>query len=150
MGAPKKTDEYKKNYIKENLEVFIAKSKRNVEVVNGYESKEGDELKKIYLSVQGSIRRTKNKNNSKPKDETNNTSIELALIEQLKNIIEKSNSTEDVLEYQSKIEDLNQVCVEQLEKIMKNDIQAKEEEIQVLLDKINSLGGKKYKLVEEE
>ena len=56
MGAPKKTDEYKKNYIKENAEIYVSRNKKNAETLKGYEEKSGDELHKVYFSVQTSVR----------------------------------------------------------------------------------------------
>ena len=63
-------------------------------------------------------------------------------------MIKKSNSTEEVIEYQSQLEDLVALCVERLEKIMQNDIAAKENLAKDLIEQLNKLG-KKYKLVEE-
>ena len=74
--------------------------------------------------------------------------IDITNINQLKEIIKKSNSTDEVIAYQSELEDLVAYCVERLEKIMVKDIQAKEDKAKQLIEELNKLG-KKYKLIEE-
>lgn len=145
MARKALTDEQKIKYIADNAEVFIERSKKNAEKLNGYENLKGEELHKIYMVVQGSVRRSQTKSN----ETLPNAAIDITVFGQLKEMIKKSNSTEEVIEYQSQLEDLVALCVERLEKIMQNDIAAKEDLAKDLIEQLNKLG-KKYKLVEEE
>ena len=145
MARKALTDEQKIKYIAENAEVFIERSKKNAEKLIEYENLKGEELHKIYMVVQGSVRRSQTKSN----ETLPNAAIDITVFGQLKEMIKKSNSTEEVIEYQSHLEDLVALCVEQLEKIMQNDIAAKEDLAKDLIEQLNKLG-KKYKLVEEE
>lgn len=145
MARKALTDEQKIKYIADNAEVFIERSKKNAEKLIGYENLKGEELHKIYMVVQGSVRRSQTKSN----ETLPNAAIDITVFGQLKEMIKKSNSTEEVIEYQSQLEDLVALCVERLEKIMQNDIAAKEDLAKDLIEQLNKLG-KKYKLVEEE
>lgn len=145
MARKALTDEQKIKYIADNAEVFIERSKKNAEKINGYENLKGEELDKVYKIVQGSIRRSNTTaNNASPITDA----IDITVFGQVKEMIKKSNSTEEVIEYQSQLEDLVALCVERLEKIMQNDIAAKENLAKDLIEQLNKLG-KKYKLVEE-
>ena len=146
MARKALTDEQKIKYISDNAEIFCERSKKNAEKINGYENLKGEELHKIYTVVQGSIRRSNTTaNNASP----NTDAIDITVFGQIKEMIKKSNNTEEVIEYQSQLEDLVALCVERLEKIMQNDIAAKEDLEKDLIEQLNKLG-KKYKLVEEE
>ena len=145
MARKALTDEQKINYITDNKEVFCERSKKNAEKINGYENLKGEELHKIYMVVQGSIRRSQTISN----EALPNAAIDITVFGQIKEMIKKSNNTEEVIEYQSNLEDLVALCVERLEKIMQNDIAAKEDLAKDLIEQLNKLG-KKYKLVEEE
>lgn len=146
MARKALTDEQKIKYIADNAEVFCERSKKNAEKIIGYENLKGEELHKIYMVVQGSIRRSNTiANNASP----NTDAIDITVFGQIKEMIKKSNSTEEVIEYQSNLEDLVALCVDRLEKIMQNDIAAKEDLAKDLIEQLNKLG-KKYKLVEEE
>ena len=124
MARKALTDEQKIKYIAENAEIFIERSKKNAEKLIGYENLKGEELHKIYMVVQGSIRRSNTTaNNASP----NTDAIDITVFGQVKEMIKKSNSTEEVIEYQTQLEDLVALCVERLEKIMQNDIAAKED-----------------------
>ena len=57
MARKALTDEQKIKYISDNAEIFCERSKKNAEKINGYENLKGEELHKIYMVVQGSIRR---------------------------------------------------------------------------------------------
>ena len=145
MARKPMTDEQKIKYIADNAEVFVERSKKNADKLNGFENLKGVELDKVYKIVQGSIRRS----NTKAENASSNTAaIDITVFGQIKDMINKSNSTEEVIEYQSQLEDLVAVYVDQLEKIMQNDIAAKEDLAKELIEQLNKLG-KKYKLVEE-
>ena len=145
MARKALTDEQKINYITDNKEVFCERSKKNADKLNGFENLKGEELDKVYKIVQGSIRRSNTTaNNASPITDA----IDITVFGQVKEMIKKSHNTEEVIEYQSQLEDLVALCVEQLEKIMQNDIAAKENLAKDLIEQLNKLG-KKYKLVEE-
>lgn len=145
MANKAKTEDFYRKYIADNSELYVSISNRNMSNLDNFENLNGEELKKLYLKVQASIRRHNNKANQS--SETVN--VDMNAFGKIKEMIKKSKSTEEVIEYQSQLEDLVAVCVDQLEKIMQKDIEAKEDLAKELIEQLNRLG-KKYKLVEED
>lgn len=145
MANKARTEDFYRKYIADNAELYVDISKRNLSNLDGYENMDGENLKKLYLKVKASLRRHNNKANQS----SGIANVDMSAFVKIKEMIKKSKSTEEVIEYQSQLEDLVAACVDQLEKIMQNDIAAKEDLAKELIEQLNKLG-KKYKLVEED
>lgn len=112
---------------------------------------DGDDSERLIKTVNkwyGIVNSTKERKPRTKKVVEPSFEIDMTSINQVKETIKKSDSTDEVLAIQSELEDLVVYCVERLEKIMQKDIQAKEDKAKQLIEELNKLG-KKYKLVEE-
>ena len=137
MARKPMTDEQKIKYIADNAEVFVERSKKNADKLNGFENLKGVELDKVYKIVQGSIRRANTKaNNAVAKSDRNPIEELTNALNSVKSMKPSYTQLENIKKL---IDNFNKYIDNKMNDAARTELNSKKAELEVLRNTITEL-----------